>query len=141
MLKFLKIFHFITVALFTPAKNVDSNKSDKKKVAFGDIKNAPLAPTSGEKATVKKVEIEMTKEDNENYEIDESCNLKPVDYFQAWIEKAALTDEEVNTWIKMINTPLYMDPSEERMPPKIEDPIEEEFYPECKFHIGQFFLG
>lgn len=92
--------HQITALTLINAKNSDRNEIEKKKTAFGDIKNAPQLFGSSEKSGVKK--DERVKESVDDY--DSGCvSLMPVDYFEAQVNKLALSDDEIDLWIKCIN--------------------------------------
>ncbi|XP_055311226.1 uncharacterized protein LOC129573993 [Sitodiplosis mosellana] len=118
----------INAATFMPAKTMDArSESDKKKVALGDIKNAPAAPTSGGKTTTKKVETEKMAESNDDYEYASS---RPVDWFPIWIEAAALSDDLINKMARQL-TGRDIDPNEEIEPPKYYE-IEDKIYPQTE---------
>lgn len=101
-------------------KNADHSDVDRKKVALGDIKNAPSAPVSDGKP--------MVKNDIEDQEPLELCiaSSKPVDYFEAWVEREALSDAEVDQWVKMLNIARTMNPYEESAPPMAQ--LDEDIY-------------
>lgn len=108
-----------------PTKVGERSEKDKKKVALGDIKNAP---------SNSHTQINAQKVESEEVDLDfTTTSLKPVDYFQEWIEKAALSDEEVNKWVRMLRTAHDMNPNEETMPPRTSSPPMPSFCAEeCK---------
>ena len=111
------------------------SESDKKKVALGDIKNAPIAQsTNGGKTEIKKVETEKMTEINDDYEYASS---RPVDWYEAWIEKRVLPEELINKMARLL-TGRYIDPDEVIEPPKPVDEPEDDFIPSCKSHFIEF---
>lgn len=108
------------------------SESDKKKVALGDIKNAPIAPSiSGGKTETKKVDNEKVTEINDDYEYASS---RPVDWYEAWIEKRVLPEELINKMARLL-TGRHIDPDDVIEPPKpVEEPVDD-FFPSCKSHF------
>lgn len=118
--------YFITSGAQLTGKSVNRNDTDTKKSALGDIKNAQ---TAGEQElSVKKVQIEIIDEENEN----EFASSEDVDYHLVWAEKYALSDDEINSWITMLNIARNMNPNEETEPPP-PIPEEEITFQSCKF--------
>lgn len=109
------------------AKSAD-REIEKKKSALGDIKNAPTSLTFGSKSAVKKCEVETV---NDDYDIDQGyTSLRPVDFHEAWIEKSALSDEDIDRWIKALRDARNANPYDETEPPK-DQPVVFDF-DECK---------
>lgn len=116
-------------------KNANQLNTDKGKLALGDIKNAAL-PTGEQKLSVKKVRVEIADEENIENEFASSLD---VDYHAAWAEKLALTDDEINRWINMLNIARDMNPYDEITPPVF---VEEEI-PQTigKWIISKLYLS
>lgn len=113
------------------------SESDKKKVALGDIKNAPFAPsTNGGKTETKKVDTEEMTEIDDDYEYASS---RPVDWFEAWIEKRVLPEELINKMARLLNG-SYIDPDEVIEPPKWVEYPEDIYSSSCKFQFIEFTL-
>lgn len=125
--------HFLTeLATTINAKNVNLTESNRtKKNALGDIKNAPSAPVSGGKSTTKKVETEIVEEEFER----EYASSKPVDYFNVWVEKATLTDDEIDRWITMLNVARTMNQNDDIAPPPKPKYDEDIPCPVCKYPL------
>lgn len=119
------------------AKNVNLTESNRtKKNALGDIKNAPSAPVSGGKSTTKKVETEIVEEEFER----EYASSKPVDYFNVWVEKATLTDDEIDRWITMLNVARTMNQNDDIAPPPKPKYDEDIPCPVCKYPFSDRFM-
>lgn len=99
------------------AKTVNDN--EKKKIAFGDIKNAPVSVANGEKFGVKK--SECAKETVNGFDNGYASSM-PVDYFEAWVDKMTLSDDDIDRWIKVMNDARKANPYDETEPPM--SPIE-----------------
>lgn len=108
-----------------PIKAADRSEKDKKKVALGDIKNAP---------SNSHTQINAQKVESEEVDLDfTTTSSKPVDYFQEWVEKAAMSDEQVNQWVRMLRMAHDMNPNEETMPSQPSSPPMPNFCAEeCK---------
>lgn len=98
-------------------KNADVPKSEKKKHAFGDLKNA-LIDTPSQSAPKKKVEIQKENTPDDEYVGIEYASSKDVDFFDAWVEKLTFTDEQVDQWMRNMIKASEMNPYDEReLPP------------------------
>lgn len=133
--KHLKNFRFC----FIPdglliGKTANRDEIEKKKSALGDIKNAQT--TAEEKVPMKTEHIEIVDEKYEREFVDEEyetefASSKDVDYHQVWAEKLALSDDEINRWITMLNIARDTTPDDEILPPPIYiDPMP---FENCKF--------
>lgn len=96
------------------AKSVD-REFEKKKCAFGNIKNAPVSVTIASKSAVKKGDVATFNTDDD---IDQGyTSLRPVDFFEAWVEKTALSDDDIDRWIKALRDARNANPYDETEPP------------------------
>lgn len=111
-------------------KNVTySDRTPQRKMALGDIKNAPSAI---EKPSLKMLEVKTTTTTDESTE-KESASSKYVDYYNIWTDSLALSDAEVNRWVGMLNVARTMDNDEKTPPPSPPPFFEEEIL--CKMFL------
>lgn len=67
----------------------------------------------------------------------EFASSKPVDYFNAWVEKATLTDDEINRWISM----QFMHQNDEIIaPPPYIHPLDAILEEPMLYPIGKPFI-
>lgn len=109
-----------------------SDRTPQRKMAFGDIKNAPSAI---EKSSMKMIDVKTTTKTKDESIEKESASSKYVDYFSVWTDDLALSDAEVNRWVTMLNVARTMNlDNEEKTPPPSSPSFIEEEIP-CKFFL------
>lgn len=126
---------------------VVGDQSHQRKMALGDIKNAPVAfekspvknmanadrkmalggmkngPSAYQKSPFKMDESITTDESIESAE----ASSKYVDYSDMWCNNLALSDAEINRWVEMLNSGRSMPmtpPSRPPAPPSLFDDVE-----------------
>lgn len=100
------------------AKRLDRTNEMRQKVALGDIKNTPSVTISAEKSPMKKVAINTVEE-------PEYASSKHIDYFNVWVDKNVLSDDEITQWINRLNVARTMIDADEieTPPPYIQQEI------------------
>lgn len=115
-------------------KNMAHNyRTPQRKIALGDIKNAPSAI---EKSSLRMVDVKTTTTMTDESVEKESASSKYVDYFNVWTDSLALSDAEVNRWITMLNVARTTNlDNEERTPPSSPPSFFEEEEIPCKIFV------
>lgn len=124
-------FYFIATPI--SAKNmVNADQSQQRKMALGDIKNAPSAfdksPSknlmNGDEMSQRKMVFEKSplklddmNDTTEEFIGSETASSKFVDYSNIWSNNLVLTDDEITRWIDMLNAARTMPMTPPKRPP------------------------